>query len=55
MPKYNDDGIRTQKPVNGRDSFFYNTQGDIVGLFDKTGTQVVSYSYDTWNYQDYMK
>jgi RHS repeat-associated protein len=28
--------------------FFKNAQGDIIGLFDKTGTQVVSYSYDTW-------
>nr|WP_278308406.1 hypothetical protein [Oxobacter pfennigii] len=25
-----------------------NGQGDITGLFNKNGTQVVSYTYDTW-------
>ncbi|WP_242875667.1 RHS repeat-associated core domain-containing protein [Anaerobium acetethylicum] len=31
-------------------SYYYirNAQGDIIGLFDSTGTQVVSYTYDTW-------
>ncbi|WP_010075577.1 hypothetical protein [Clostridium cellulovorans] len=83
--KYNDDGIRTQKTVNGvttnyhlvddrvtfesngTDSIYYtydstnnlvsmnlngveyyyikNAQGDITGLFDQTGTQVVSYLF----------
>jgi len=28
--------------------YSYNAQGDVIGLFDSTGTQVVSYSYDTW-------
>jgi len=30
--------------------YFYirNGQGDITGLFDSSGTQVVSYSYDSW-------
>jgi RHS repeat-associated protein len=32
------------------DEYYYtrNAQGDIIGLFDKTGTQVVSYIYDSW-------
>ena len=31
-------------------SYYYirNAQGDIIGLFDSAGTQVVSYTYDTW-------
>ncbi|WP_017413695.1 RHS repeat-associated core domain-containing protein [Clostridium tunisiense] len=30
--------------------YFYvrNYQGDIIGLIDKAGTQVVSYTYDSW-------
>ncbi|MGY0374216.1 polymorphic toxin type 8 domain-containing protein [Clostridium sp. JNZ J1-5] len=86
--KYNVDGIRTEKTVNGvttkyhlvgdkvtfedngTDKIYYtydnednlvsmnlngveyyyirNAQNDIIGLFDKTGTQVVSYVYDSW-------
>ncbi|MFZ7121218.1 MAG: RHS repeat-associated core domain-containing protein [Eubacteriaceae bacterium] len=86
--KYNVDGIRTEKTVNGTttsyhllgdkvtfetngiDEIYYtydsnsslismnlngseyyyirNGQGDIIGLHDNTGTQVVSYTYDTW-------
>ncbi len=86
--KYNEDGIRTEKIVNGKttkyhllgdkvtyetdgtDSIYYtydandnlismnlngteyyyirNGQHDIIGLFDSTGSQMVSYSYDTW-------
>lgn len=86
--KYNADGIRTEKTVNGtttsyhllgdkvtfetngideiyytydsnsslismnlNDSEYYyirNGQGDIIGLHDNIGTQVVSYTYDTW-------
>jgi len=35
--------------LNGTEYYYiYNAQGDIIGLFDKTGNQVVSYSYDTW-------
>jgi RHS repeat-associated protein len=35
--------------LNGTEYYYIkNAQGDIIGLFDKTGTQVVSYSYDTW-------
>ncbi len=86
--KYNDEGIRTEKIVNGvstkynvvdgkvtfetngTDSIYYsydsednlvgmslngtvywyvrNSQGDIIGIIDSTGTQVLSYTYDTW-------
>ncbi|MBM7570649.1 DNRLRE domain-containing protein [Aquibacillus albus] len=86
--KYNDDGIRTEKEVNGvttkyhlngdlvtyesdgTDEIYYtynangklvsmnlngeeyyyirNNQGDITGLIDQYGEQVVSYTYDTW-------
>ena len=86
--KYNDDGIRTQKTVNGVTTkyhlvgdevtseingtdtinytydasgdlvsmnlngveyyYIYDGMGNIIGLFDSTGAQVVSYIYDTW-------
>lgn len=28
--------------------YIRNAQGDIIGLFDKTGARVVSYQYDSW-------
>ena len=28
--------------------YLYNLQGDVIGLIDSEGTQVVSYQYDTW-------
>ena len=33
-----------------RQEYYYisNAQGDIIGLFDKAGAQVVSYTYDSW-------
>ena len=35
--------------LNGVEYYYIrNAQGDIIGLFDKNGTQVVSYTYDTW-------
>ncbi|MBE6067564.1 MAG: DNRLRE domain-containing protein, partial [Clostridium lundense] len=35
--------------LNGVEYYYIrNAQGDITGLFDKTGTQVVSYTYDSW-------
>ena len=35
--------------LNGVEYYYIrNAQGDIVGLFDKNGTQVVSYVYDSW-------
>ena len=87
--KYNDQGIRTEKAVNGvttkysvsgglvtwektgskapiyylydsngklwglnwnANTYFYvcNSQGDVIGIVDKNGAIVVSYSYDAW-------
>ena len=86
--KYNDEGIRTEKIVNGvstkynvvdgkvtfesnaTDNIYYSydnednlvgmslngtvywyvrsLQGDIIGIINSTGTQVVSYTYNTW-------
>jgi len=35
--------------LNGVEYYYIrNAQGDIIGLFDKTGIQVVSYNYDSW-------
>ncbi|WP_158217544.1 RHS repeat-associated core domain-containing protein [Lottiidibacillus patelloidae] len=35
--------------LNGEEYFYvYNLQGDVVGLLDSTGTEIVSYTYDTW-------
>ncbi|GFZ34395.1 hypothetical protein CSC2_49210 [Clostridium zeae] len=36
--------------VSYGEEYFYirNAQSDIIGLIDKSGTQVVSYTYDTW-------
>ncbi|MGY0374237.1 polymorphic toxin-type HINT domain-containing protein [Clostridium sp. JNZ J1-5] len=35
--------------LNGVEYYYIrNAQNDIIGLFDKTGTQVVSYVYDSW-------
>lgn len=35
--------------LNGVEYYYIrNAQGDIIGLFYKSGTQVVSYTYDTW-------
>jgi RHS repeat-associated protein len=35
--------------LNGVEYYYIrNVQSDIIGLFDKTGTQIVSYTYDTW-------
>ncbi len=35
--------------LNGTEYYYIrNAQGDIVGLFDESGSQVVSYTYDTW-------
>ncbi|QAA33761.1 RHS repeat-associated core domain-containing protein [Clostridium manihotivorum] len=35
--------------LNGSEYYYIrNAQGDIIGLIDNTGTQVVSYTYDTW-------
>ena len=35
--------------LNGEEYFYIrNIQGDIIGLIDETGSEVVSYTYDTW-------
>lgn len=35
--------------LNGTEYFYVrNAQGDIIGLIDKAGTQVVAYNYDSW-------
>ena len=34
--------------INGEYFYIRNVQGDIIGLIDKSGTNVVSYTYDTW-------
>ncbi|WLD94439.1 RHS repeat-associated core domain-containing protein [Alkalihalobacillus sp. AL-G] len=35
--------------LNGKEYFYLrNIQGDITGLADESGTEVVSYQYDTW-------
>jgi YD repeat-containing protein len=34
--------------INGEYCYIRNAQGDIIGLIDKNGTQVVSYLYDSW-------
>ena len=28
--------------------YYYNAQGDVLGLFDKSGAKVVEYVYDSW-------
>ncbi|MFD3158366.1 hypothetical protein ACFIJ5_16195 [Haloimpatiens sp. FM7330] len=31
--------------------YIRNTQGDIIGLYNTTGTKVVTYTYDSWGKQ----
>ena len=46
---YEGDGRRVGFLLNGVGYYYvYNAQGDVVGLIDKNGTQVVSYVYDAW-------
>ena len=40
--------IGSDSSVNGEYYHIRNLQGDIIGLIDKNGTEVVSYTYDTW-------
>lgn len=42
--KYNDDGVRTEKTLNGVTTQYY-LDGDIV-VFEKTGDDVIYYQYD---------
>ncbi|WP_278335194.1 RHS repeat domain-containing protein, partial [Clostridium beijerinckii] len=42
--------------LNGVEYFYIrNAQNDIIGLFDKDGTQVASYSYDSWGKLIFIK
>ncbi|MFA6808846.1 MAG: hypothetical protein WCR27_07620 [Eubacteriales bacterium] len=35
--------------LNGTEYYYIrNAQSDIIGLIDSNGSQVVSYTYDTW-------
>ncbi|MEA4828253.1 MAG: RHS repeat-associated core domain-containing protein, partial [Clostridium sp.] len=46
---YDDDSNLVSMNLNGTEYYYVrNAQGDIIGLFDKTGAQVVSYTYDSW-------
>ena len=46
---YDSSGQLASMDLNGVEYYYIkNAQGDVIGLFDKTGTQVVSYTYDTW-------
>ena len=51
---YNANGKRISKTANGTtyngNRYFYlkNAQGDVTGLVNASGTQVVSYTYDPW-------
>jgi len=46
---YSSAGALTGITLNGTTYYYIrNGQGDITGLFDSSGTQVVSYTYDTW-------
>ena len=33
---------------SGHFTFLYNMQGDVVGIVDSVGTEVVKYTYDAW-------
>ena len=38
--------------LNGKEYYYIrNAQGDITGLFDDKGLQVVTYTYDSWGKQ----
>ncbi|MDA8226287.1 MAG: discoidin domain-containing protein [Desulfitobacterium hafniense] len=41
--------IQTSMNLNGTEYYYIrNAEGDIIGLFDGAGTQVVGYTYDSW-------
>jgi len=45
---YGDNGL-VGFTLNGTEYFYIrNSQTDIIGILDSNGTQVVSYTYDTW-------
>jgi RHS repeat-associated protein len=46
---YDNSGNILSMNLNGTEYYYLkNAQGDIIGLTDSTGTQVVSYTYDSW-------
>ena len=46
---YDEQGTLLGFQYNGQDYWYIqNGQGDIVGILDSTGAQVVSYAYDSW-------
>jgi YD repeat-containing protein len=46
---YSANGSLISMNLNGTDYYYIkNGQGDIIGLYDNAGTQVASYTYDTW-------
>ena len=46
---YDPDGIALGVNLNGTDYYYlYNAQGDVIALYDNTGTIVVEYVYDSW-------
>jgi len=46
---YGASGHLVSMNLNGVEYYYIrNAQGDIIGIFDKTGAQVVSYTYDSW-------
>ena len=46
---YDAAGAPLSVTYNGTDYYYVlNIQGDIIGIVDSTGTQVVAYTYDAW-------
>ena len=46
---YDPDGIALGVNLNGTDYYYlYNAQGDVIALYDSTGTIVTEYVYDSW-------
>ena len=49
---YDQDGHLFAMKLNGAMYYYlYNVQNDVIGLLDSNGTQVVSYTYDSWGKQ----
>ena len=40
--------LSCEKHIIKTKGVIHNLQGDVVGLFDSTGTEVVRYTYDVW-------
>jgi len=49
---YDENGQLFAMDLNGTMYYYiYNIQNDVIGLLDRNGTQVVSYTYDSWGKQ----